>query len=100
MSSDASPPACVPDDTGSCSICGDEGRTGVVLPPVEPTDARVRFENGVERVALDLLDDVRPGERIVVHMGFAIARLREDAGRNFLRREDTMSETRRRGETS
>lgn len=99
MRSDALPPACVPDDRGSCSICGDEGRTGVVLPPVESTDARVRFENGVERIALDLLDDVRPGERIVVHMGFAIARWREDAGRNVARREDETSET-RRGETS
>lgn len=81
------PPACVPDETGSCSICGDEGLVGrVVEVPEGGTVGRVRLErdgrgretSGERSVALDLLEEVRPGDRVVVHMGFAIARVREE----------------------
>lgn len=67
-----------PGRTGSCSICADEGRVGeVVAVEGEGPGAigRVRVEGVDEEVALDLLDDVRPGQRIVVHLGFAIGRV-------------------------
>lgn len=70
--------ACAPDETGSCSICADEGRIGeVVSVEGEGLGAvgRVLLDGAEEEVALDLLDRVRPGERIVVHLGFAIARV-------------------------
>lgn len=78
-------PACLPDETGPCSICADEGRVGEV---VEAGDAgslaasgRVRIDGAIEEVSLALLDDVGPGEKVVVHLGFAIARLDEGGGR-------------------
>lgn len=73
-------PARVPDGTGSCSVCADEGRIGVVVA-VEGEGlgaaGRVRVDGVEEEVALDLLDGVRPGQRVVVHLGFAIGRLEE-----------------------
>lgn len=78
------PPACVPEDDGTCSVCGDEGLVGVVVEaPQGGGSGRVEVEardGEVEerRVAFDLLPDVSPGDRVVVHMGFAIGRLRED----------------------
>ena len=74
MSGTRGPEACVPELDGSCSICADEGLVGEVVS-VHP--GRVRLARGIEEVAFDLLDDVRPGERVVVHLGFAIARVRE-----------------------
>ena len=74
-------PACVPDESGHCAICADEGRIGEV---VEASGAgspaatgRVRIGDEIEEVSLALLDDVAPGEKLVVHLGFAIARLDE-----------------------
>jgi hydrogenase maturation factor len=75
---DVLPPVCVPDESGHCSICGDEGLVGAVLEVLDDGAARVRLESGVRRVALDLLEDVRVGDRIVVHLDFAIARVREE----------------------
>lgn len=73
--------ACVPDADGSCSLCADEGRVGeVVAVEGEGLGAvgHVRIDGVEEEVALDLLEGVRPGERIVVHLGFGIGRT-EDA---------------------
>lgn len=70
---------CEPRPDGSCSICGDEGLVGEVLGIRADGVARVRLPDGAEReVATDLLDGVRRGERLVVHLGFAIARVRRD----------------------
>ena len=66
---------CVPD--GSCSICADEGLIGEVLE-VRPDAAQVRIGREVEDVAIDLLERVRVGDRVVVHLGFAIARVRDE----------------------
>lgn len=74
----AAGPACAPDEFGSCSICADEGRIGeVVSVEGEGLGAvgHVLVDGAEEEVALDLLDGVRPGERLVVHLGFAIARV-------------------------
>ena len=63
---------------GSCSICADEGLEGRVLD-VAPNEARVRLADGsVRRVSTDLMEDVRPGDRLVVHLGFAIGAIREE----------------------
>ncbi len=71
----------MPAPDGSCSICGDEGHVGKVVALASPTTARVRLEGGVRDVAIDLLEGVRPGDRLVVHLGFAIARVREEDAR-------------------
>lgn len=73
------PDACVPEPGGGCSICGDEGREARVLELAEEgrDRGRVRMvDTGEEaRVALDLVAGVEPGDRVVVHMGFAIGRV-------------------------
>lgn len=78
------PPACVPEDDATCSICGDEGLVGEVIEaPARAGSGRVALE-GPEgeiqerRVAFDLLPEVAAGDRVVIHMGFAIARLRDE----------------------
>lgn len=76
-------PVCIPDETGHCGVCGDRGLVARVLEVLDDGPAaRVRLEEpgreGEEaEVALDLLGGVAPGDRIVVHMGFAIAAVRE-----------------------
>jgi len=76
---DADGRACVPGPAGHCSVCGDEGWVGTVVAVADGgSEARVRPEGeaGVE-VALDLVDGVAAGDRVVVHMGFAIATVRD-----------------------
>ena len=64
---------------GSCHLCGDEAVAGRVtdIDP-ETRTATVAFESGTATVALDLVD-ARVGDRLLVHLGFAIERLAEDA---------------------
>lgn len=74
------PPACTPEPTGGCSICGDEGREAEVLEaPADGRPGRVRMTDTGEtaRVALDLVAGVEAGDRVVVHMGFAIGKVRD-----------------------
>lgn len=65
------------DQTGRCSLCADEGRVGEVVEVLAGGLARVELPGGIEEVALDLLDGVAPGDRLVVHLGFALARVAE-----------------------
>jgi len=37
--------------------------------------AEVDFPTGIATVALDLVDSVSPGDGVMVHLGFAIARV-------------------------
>lgn len=63
--------------TGTCHLCGDEAVAGRVLSV--DADARlavVAFDSGEARVALDLVDAVA-GDTLLVHLGFAIARVEE-----------------------
>lgn len=58
-----------------CITCGD---VAVVLTvaTVAGADARCRDEDGREElVATELVGDVRPGDRVLVHAGVAIERL-------------------------
>jgi hydrogenase maturation factor len=60
-----------------CITCGD---VAVVLTvaAVEGSDARCRDEQGREElVATELVGDVQPGDRVLVHAGVAIERLGE-----------------------
>jgi len=60
----------------SCPTCKDEGLPGRVLAIDTASNiATVKMENGENEVALDLLDDVRVGEFLLVHIGTAIAKL-------------------------
>ncbi len=68
---------CHPLPDGSCSICSDEALVGFVnrVNYAEQT-AEVLYENNSETVALDLVSDVAKGDTVLVHMGFAISRMR------------------------
>ncbi len=69
--------ACDPETDGTCSICGDEGLEGRVIE-AGGSRALVRYADGATaEVETDLVDEVRAGDRLVVHLGFAIAKVRE-----------------------
>ena len=58
-----------------CSVCGDDAvemRVTVVLPAGL---ARVSGAPGEMEVATDLVGEVAVGDRLMVHQGFAIARV-------------------------
>lgn len=75
-STDGAGPACLAEP--GCITCGD---VAVVLT-VEVTmgaDARCRDEIGrQELVATELVGEVRPGDRVLVHAGVAIERVAPD----------------------
>ena len=70
----AAAPRCAP-ETEHCHLCADEGLPGTVLAiDYSARTAEVALESGMATVALDLVEaDV--GDVLLVHMGFAIARL-------------------------
>lgn len=73
-------PVCTPDSaTGRCITCADEGLEGRVLRIGSDDMAEVEVEGEVRSVAVELLDDVRAGDVLLVHAGVAISRVRKDA---------------------
>ncbi len=61
--------------SGSCHLCGDEAVVGrVVAMDAGTGTATVTFASGMATVALDLVE-VGVGDTVLVHLGFAIARL-------------------------
>lgn len=61
------------DDT--CHLCGDQAVAGrVVALDADARTATVAYECGTATVALDLVD-AQIGDALLVHLGFAIARL-------------------------
>ena len=68
---------CHPRPDGSCSICSDVALVGFVnrVNSAEQT-AEVLYGDSSETVALDLVSDVVKGDTVLVHMGFAIGRVR------------------------
>lgn len=63
--------------TDSCHLCGDEAIPGRVLAlDLATRTAIVALEGEPSTVALDLVD-ARVGDVLLVHMGFAIARLEQ-----------------------
>ena len=60
----------------SCALCVDEGLPARILSLDETgAMASVRTQDGVREVALDLIDEARVGDYILVHLDTAIARL-------------------------
>lgn len=59
-----------------CSLCGDEAVPGIVRA-VNSRDAiaEVEVACAVQSVALDLIGEVTIGDTLLVHQGFAIARV-------------------------
>ena len=64
---------------------------------IEKRDTRGTAEaGGVRReVSLELLDDVSPGDYVIVHAGFAIQKLDEQAARDTLALLDEMGQAMR-----
>ena len=57
-----------------CVTCSDEGRPGVVI-----ADGIVRTAMGEEPVDLTLVPGAAPGDHVLIHAGFAIARLEDES---------------------
>lgn len=55
----------------SCPTCADEAVAARVRA-VEGPDALVDADGRVERVAIDLVPEVRPGELVLCHAGIAL----------------------------
>jgi len=67
---------CEPGAAGGCQLCGDVALRALVLAvDVAANEASVAMgdRNGV--VAIDLVEQVRPGDVLLVHQGFAIERV-------------------------
>ncbi len=74
--SDYSRPICVPTPDGRCTICSDEATLAIVTElDANGGAAVVTPEGNTSTIALDLIDGVDVGDAVLVHMGFAIARV-------------------------
>ena len=70
---------CVATADGYCSICGDEATLArVVVIDAASGTADVSHDGSTSRVAIDLVDDLAVGDAVLVHMGFAIARVERE----------------------
>jgi len=88
-SSARSSSVCVPDQNGYCAICADQGLPGRVLKLLPgnmalvdmradaPADAPAGTHDEHE-VALDLVHDVKVGDRLLIHLDVAIASLPDE----------------------
>lgn len=63
----------------TCVTCGDEAVTAEVLQ-VDGSEALIRAGEATERVGIDLVPDVRPGDVLLCHAGIALERVAEAAG--------------------
>lgn len=61
--------------TDHCPVCADEGVEGRIVALGADGLANVEMEGEIREVAVELLDGVAPGDRVLVHAGVAIARL-------------------------
>lgn len=68
-------PVCTPGPDGRCAICADEGIPGRILELHPNNMALAEMPEGVQEVAVDLIEEVKVGEWLLMHLGFAIARL-------------------------
>lgn len=59
-----------------CATCADEAMAARVRA-VDGLEADVVVDGRVERVAIDLVPDARPGELLLCHAGIALERLEE-----------------------
>ena len=64
---------------GSCPTCGDEALPARILQINDDSNtAQVLIEGAKSEVALDLIGEVQVGDTILVHIGFAIAKLESE----------------------
>lgn len=67
--------SCEPTPDGRCALCGDAAAAATVIA-VDPRTrtAEVHLDGAPPSVtvALDLVEGVTPGDRVLVHQGFAI----------------------------
>lgn len=69
-------PACAPGADGSCAVCGDEALPARVFAVDAALRAAwVEVRGAVVEIALDLVEGVGVGDTVLVHQGFAIARV-------------------------
>jgi hydrogenase maturation factor len=61
-------------EPGRCLTCADEAVEAVVIA-VDGADAIVEVAGGRERVAIDLIPALRPGDLLLCHAGIALERL-------------------------
>ncbi|HET7555167.1 MAG TPA: HypC/HybG/HupF family hydrogenase formation chaperone [Gaiellaceae bacterium] len=57
-----------------CLTCSDEAVPAVVVE-VEPPNATVEVEGRRERVGIELVEDVEPGDTLLCHAGIALEKL-------------------------
>ena len=65
-------------DSQRCVTCSDEAVAARVRA-VEGLEAAVDVAGQVERVAIDLVPDARPGDLLLCHAGIALERIEEAA---------------------
>lgn len=68
---------CEPGPDGHCAICSDEALPGQVLEIRPNQIALVQMETVQLEIALDLVENVQTGERLLIHAGVAIAKLED-----------------------
>jgi hydrogenase assembly chaperone HypC/HupF len=69
---------CIPDSEGHCITCSDEALPAKVLRVDQETGlALVTVNDMTEEVDITLVEDVTPGDMLLVHGGIAIASLNE-----------------------
>ena len=69
---------CDTDEPGRCSLCGDVAiEMTVVSVDRRARLARVRSDSQEMEVAIDLIDAIHEGDRVMVHQGFALSRVGE-----------------------
>jgi hypothetical protein len=72
----ASEAHCAPQSAEPCSVCRDEAVAGTVVAlRNDNRSAMVSVDGQVTSVAIDLLATVVLGDRLLIHQGFAIAKL-------------------------
>ncbi len=70
------PDGCATDQASDCALCHDAAVMGIALDVDRlKQTAVVRFGSDTAVVALDLVDAVYTGDTLLVHQGFAVARL-------------------------
>ena len=62
-------------DDGHCITCGDQGIAVRVLGLTAGTARCVDEHGAIHAVAVDLIGDVRPGDRLLTHAGVALSRM-------------------------
>lgn len=69
---------CLPHSDGYCAICADEGIPGQVLSLKPNVMALVKTNQGDREIAVDLIEEIKVGDWVLIHAGVAIARLEQE----------------------